>query len=66
MTDLPIHLALFTVVGLAIVLMSSFFSEPEDGPALRTVPRRLLYFFVGCGVLAGLMLLAEHTVASVR
>lgn len=63
--DLPIHLLLFSVVALAIVMLSSFFSEPEDGPALRALPRRLLYFFVGCGVLAGLMLIAEHTVASV-
>lgn len=64
--DLPIHLLLFAVVALAIVMLSSFFSEPEDGPALRALPRRLLYFFVGCGVLAGLMLIAEHTVASVN
>ncbi|MCA8981851.1 MAG: hypothetical protein H6831_09520 [Planctomycetes bacterium] len=64
--DLPIHLALFTVVALAIVMLSSFFTEPEDGPALRALPRRMLYFFVGCGVLAGLMLIAEHTVASVH
>lgn len=64
--DIGIHLVLFAVVGAAIVMMSSFFSEAEDGPALRALPRRLLYFFVGCGVLAGLMLLAEHTVASVH
>lgn len=64
--DIAVHLLLFAVVAAAIVLMSAFFSEQEDGPALRAFPRRLLYFFVGCGVLAGLMLLAEHTVASVN
>lgn len=64
--DFPIHILLFTIVALAIVMLSSFFAEPEDGPALRAIPRRLLYFFIGCGVLAGLMLIAEHTVASVN
>lgn len=64
--DFPIHILLFTIVASAIVMLSSFFTEPEDGPALRALPRRLLYFFVGCGVLAGLMLIAEHTVASVN
>lgn len=66
MKDIGVHLLLFAVVAAAIVMLSAFFNEAEDGPALRALPRRLLYFFVGCGVLAGLMLLAEHTVASVN
>ena len=38
-------------------------AEPEDGAALRAYPKRLLYFLLGCGALAGLMLLAEQTSA---
>lgn len=66
MIDLTTHILLFALVSLAIVMLSSFFSEAEDGPALRTLPRRFAYFFVGVGVLTGLMLLAEHTLASVN
>jgi hypothetical protein len=36
-----------------------------DGPALRELPRRLLMFLLGCGVLVGIMLICEHTFASV-
>jgi hypothetical protein len=64
--DLGFHLVLFVVLGIAIVTLSAFFAEPEDGRALRSVPRRLLVLLIGCTILAGLMLIAEHTVASVR
>ncbi len=63
--DIGMHLLLFSLVSIGIVLMGAFFAHPEDGAALRGVPKRLLVFFVGCGLLAALMLLAEHTVASV-
>ena len=66
MNDLPTHLALFAVAALVIVGVSAAFSEMEDGAALRLVPRRLLYFVVGCATLTGVMLVLEHTVASVR
>jgi hypothetical protein len=64
--DLGFHLVLFLFLGIAIVTLSAFFVEAEDRAALRSLPRRLLVFFVGCAVLAALMLLAEHTVASVH
>jgi hypothetical protein len=64
--DLWVHLLLFAILSAVIVLMSAFFSEPEDGPALRSFPRRLVVFFVGCGILTGVLLLFEHTLASVN
>lgn len=66
MNDLWVHLLLFAILSAVIVLMSAFFSEPEDGPALRSFPRRLVVFFVGCGILTGVLLLFEHTLASVN
>ena len=65
MKDIGFHLLLFVAIGIVIVTISAFFAEMEDGPALRSLPRRLVVFFAGCALLAGLMLLAEHTVASV-
>jgi hypothetical protein len=64
--DPLLHAALFLVVGLGIVALAAFYAEPEDAPALRSVPRRWAMFVVGCGILALLLVLAEHTVASVR
>lgn len=66
MDDLPIHLTLFLILSAVIVLIGTFYSEPDDGKALRAFPRRLLTFFVGCGVLTAIMLVLEHTVASVN
>lgn len=65
MNDLGTHLLLFSVVGVAIVALSAFFSEAEDDRALRTIPRRLLFFFVGCTILAAVLIVFELTVASV-
>jgi hypothetical protein len=64
--DLGVHLLLFLLVSTVIVAMSAFFSEPHDGAALRSLPRRLLVFAVGCAILAGVMLLVEGTFAAVR
>lgn len=66
MNDILIHLLLFGLVSAAIVLMSAFFAEPEDGPALRQYPKRLLVFIIGCGILTGVLLIFEHTLASVN
>ena len=65
MKDLPTHLLLFTIVGLAIVACSLVFSEQDDTKALRSLPRRLLWFFVGCGILAAILLFVEHAFANV-
>ena len=66
MDDLPIHLTLFLILSAVIVLIGTFYSEPNDAQALRSFPKKLFVFFVGCGILTGLILLAEHTVASVH
>jgi hypothetical protein len=60
------HVGLFLALSLAIVLMGSFYSEPEDAPALRSVPRRYLVFVGACAVVAAVMLVLEYLFASVR
>ena len=65
MKDLPTHLLLFAIVGLSIVACSLVFSEQDDAKALRSLPRRLLWFFAGCGILAAILLFVEHAFASV-
>jgi hypothetical protein len=60
------HLAFFLVLSLAIVVMSAFYSEPEDARALRSVPRRYAMFVVACAVIAAVMLVLERVFASVR
>ena len=66
MNDLPFHLLLFAFAGSVIVLISSFFSESDDRAAFRALPKRILVFFVGCAAIAAIMLVLEHTVASVH
>ncbi|MAF65516.1 MAG: hypothetical protein CMJ84_07645 [Planctomycetes bacterium] len=65
MKDLPVHLALFALVSSAIALLGAFYTQVEDAPALRSLPRRLLAFFLGCGILGLVLLVMEHTFASV-
>lgn len=65
MKDIGLHGLLFLVVAFAIVLMSAFFSEADDRRALASFPRRMLVFAVGCGILSAILLLLEHTFASV-
>ena len=66
MNDLGIHILLFAITGFVIVVLSSLFSESDDSAAFKTIPRRLMYFFAGCAGVAAVMLLAEHTVASIN
>jgi len=63
--DLPTHLLLFAIVGLAIVACSLVFSEADDRKALKLLPKRLFWFFVGCGILAAILLFVEHVFAGV-
>lgn len=62
--SLAIHLGLFAVVAAAIVLMSAFYAEAEDRAALASLPKRLLAFTLGCALLAAVILVCEHTFAS--
>lgn len=65
MSDFGTHVLLFGIVGVAIVVLGAIFSEPQDVPAIKTLRRRLVWFFAGCTAVALVMLLLEHTVASV-
>lgn len=60
------HVGFFLVLSLAIVVLSAFYSEVEDGPALRSVPKRYAVFVGACGVVAAVMLVLEYLFASVR
>lgn len=66
MSDILVHVLLFLVAALAIVGLGSCYADADDARALRHFPRRFLMFLAGCGVLAAIMLVLEHTVASVR
>jgi len=59
------HVGFFLLLSFAIVVMSAFYSETEDGPALRSVPRRYLTFVGACGAVALVMLGLEALFASV-
>jgi hypothetical protein len=63
--DLGVHIVLFLVISAAIVLCGAFYSEPDDKKALRLFPRRFLWFVGGCLILVAVVLVIEHTVASV-
>jgi hypothetical protein len=62
--DLPIHLLLLAIIGVAIAGIGAIYSEPDDRRS-RSIPRRLAVFLLGCGLVAGVLLLVEHTLASV-
>lgn len=64
MNDLLVHLVLFLAISLAIVTLGAFYAEPDDAKALRSLPRRLAAFVIGCGILAAVVLVCEHTFAS--
>ncbi len=59
------HVGFFLLLSFVIVVASAFYSEPEDGPALRSIPRRLGVFVAACAAVAAVMLLLETLFASV-
>ncbi|MDZ4771800.1 MAG: hypothetical protein SGI72_01560 [Planctomycetota bacterium] len=65
MNDVTVHIALFLAVSAAIVLCGAFYSEPDDQKAFKLLPKRFLWFVGGCLILLAVVLLIEHTVASV-
>lgn len=65
MKDWPIHLLLFLLAGAVIVVVSAMFAEPDDARMAKTLPRRLLTFFLGCAAVIVVMLICEHTFARV-
>ena len=65
MDDLGLHIGLFLLSTAIIVGVSCMFTEAEDGKALRLFPRRYLTFVIVSSVVAAVMLVLEHTLASV-
>ena len=66
MSSLGPHILFFLLVSAVIVLMGCFYSEAQDGPALRAFPRRYLVFVFSCALVAGVMLILEYVFAWVR
>ena len=66
MKDLPIHLALFAAISLAIVTTAAIYAQPSDRAAFLSIPRRFAVFVLGCGILAAVMLAVEHLFAGVN
>ena len=64
--NLAAHIGFFLVLSLAIVVMSAFYAEAEDGPALRSVPKRYFVFVSACAAVAGVMVVLESLFASLR
>lgn len=64
MNDFVSHAFFFLALSFAIVTMGAFYSEPEDGPALRSIPRRYVVFVVSCAAVAAAMLVLESLFAS--
>ena len=66
MNDLGVHLLLFLAISAAIVVLGAFYSEADDARALRSLPKRMLHFLVGCAIVVAVMLICEHTFASIH
>jgi hypothetical protein len=58
------HVGFFLLLSLAIVVMSAFYSEAEDEPALRSVPKRYAVFVGSCAAVAAVMLVLEAVFTS--
>lgn len=65
MNDLGFHIGLFLFSTLVIVAVSCMFTEADDQKALKLFPRRYLTFVLVSAVVIVLMLVVEHTFASV-
>lgn len=64
--NLAAHIGFFLLLSFAIVVFSAFYSEAQDGPALRSVPKRYVVFVGACAAVAVVMLGLEAVFASVR
>lgn len=59
MNPLIVHIGLFLLLAVVIVMMSTFYAEPDDAKALRSLPRRYLKFVGACALIVAAMLAAE-------
>jgi len=66
MSDLLVHLGLFVFACTVIVAISCMFADSDDANAWRAFPRRWLSFMGGCGLVILVMLVFEHTFASIH
>ena len=64
MIDPLVHALFFLLAAVAIVFAGSTFSELQDAPLLRALPKKVGWFCLWCAVLALLVLVLEHTLAS--
>jgi hypothetical protein len=62
--DPLVHCALFVLAALAIVFAGSTFSELDDSALLRTLPKKVGWFCLWCAILALVIVVLEHTLAS--
>jgi len=53
------HVLFFLALSVPIVVIGAFYSEPEDAPALRNLPRRYAVFVGACALVALVMLALE-------
>lgn len=65
MNDLGFHIGLFLFSTLVIVAVSCMFTEADDQKAIKLFPRRYLTFVLVSTVVVVVMLVVEHTFASV-
>lgn len=65
MNDLTFHIFLFLFSTAIIVAVSCMFAEADDARALKLFPKRYFTFVVISAAVAAVMLVAEHTLASV-
>jgi hypothetical protein len=64
--DYLLHGGLFLFAGSVIVAISCMFADADDRTAMKAFPRRWLTFFGGCLLVVLIMLIFEHTLASVH
>jgi len=64
--DWPFHLLLFFIAGTIIVVIGAMFAEQDDRAMLKSLRKRWVHFFLGCLAVVVVMLICEHTLASVN
>ena len=62
--NLAYHVGFFLLLSFVIVVLSAFYAEVEDGPALRSVPKRFAVFVGACAAVAVVMLVLETVFTS--
>jgi preprotein translocase subunit Sec61beta len=66
MDDLGLHIALFLLSAMVIVAVTCMYTEAEDGKAIRLFPRRYATFVLASAAIVVVMIVVQHTMASVH